>query len=85
MGEQCRNCRFSKSGGFSGFLICRRYPPTKDKAVRPEPSRYPDVAADWWCGEWMSMRPNAGLPPEIVPPKPEAPARRRLALKDQRP
>lgn len=61
--EACRNCRFSKTD--AGSLICRRYPP-KPLSVRGH-FGFPSVGAQDWCGEWMGMRPGAGLPAEIAP------------------
>jgi hypothetical protein len=63
MAEECRNCRFSRTMGSE--LACRRYPPTLLREHRH--GHYPLVGPDWWCGEWLAMRPGAGLPAEIAP------------------
>lgn len=64
--EACRNCRFSRSkvGRGTPYLFCRRYPPTQ---LAEGESFFPLVERDEWCGEWMGMRPGAGLPAEIAP------------------
>ncbi len=62
MSEECRNCRFSKTKAPS--LVCRRYPP---KPNGGSAGVFPWVVPNEWCGEWMAMRPGAGLPADIAP------------------
>ena len=57
--EECRNCRFSKT--IDRALFCRRYPPEAGVG-------FPQTRPADWCGEWMAMRPGAGLPAGITPP-----------------
>lgn len=65
MGEECRNCRFSKTYGET--LACRRYPPHGAGSSAEQPEVHPTD----WCGEWFRMRPNDALPvPKAPSPKP---------------
>lgn len=41
MGRRCGNCGAREESG--GLLSCHRHPPP-----------WPNVAADWWCFQWVS-------------------------------
>lgn len=56
MNDTCETCKFSenpdeKFGGYSGVLVCLRYPP-----IVPRPGSnqvHPHVLKRDWCGEYV--------------------------------
>lgn len=65
-GEACSSCRFSHTDETSD-LVCRKHPPQVTVLLVPAPPprvgmmpapfcTFPIVRADYWCGDWESLR-----------------------------